>query len=676
MKRTSLIGLAALLLLCVSARPAPASAIIEALDLTGFRPSPIPGQVIAIVQKQFWDPRCSSVQYKVNTTLDPIPNPLGAPVISVADATPVLQRAAQAWTNIETSFIDLRVEGTSNNPGAARFDQVNEIMFRTDPGSFVVLERGTYTRAEETSDDILGEGMMFIRRTVLLADVTFSGGEDLDRDGDVDVSTATPICQDLDGDGDTEFPAGFYRAGTLFDTDIQFVTGADTRGAGGPPGVRFTVDPADIDDNPRSVDLYAVALQTFGLAQSIGHSMINQKSDRDGSGSMMFPFIDTGSADAERAVQELDIEAISTASAIYPEGSAETGPAALQAGDVAFNQRYGVITGEIRMGERGQPLIGASVFAVDRTTGEMVTTTISGTSRWSTLPTGFGARFLDPAWHVMNGNYRLVVPPGIYEIGVEPTEDQPAGHRHFNVHTIEAFDLLLDRFNEEFYSGDKESALERQPNHRGVVVVRAGETVEGIDIVINETRDLANFGTYDSTGFADAAPGTYYAVRFPVEQFLQADAAVGGGVLHGGAFLTAVKKTLDVPVFAEALLTTGRVNPDGTAVLDLEHPLAQQKNFAGQEFDFTPFYFENPVGLAQRIRTQIARGAIDNLFLVLRLPQDLESGPTIGLDGGGPNNDQPIYGLSYTSTDGQRFVPSTTHNFMFKLLVGKDPKGR
>ncbi|MFN0120419.1 MAG: hypothetical protein ACKV2V_07955, partial [Blastocatellia bacterium] len=69
-------------------------------------------------------------------------------------------------------------------------------------------------------------------------------------------------------------------------------------------------------------------------------------------------------------------------------------------------------------------------------------------------------------------------------------------------------------------------------------------------------------------------------------------------------------------------------------------------------------------------------GDIDNLFLVLRIP---ESGPypgvsnqppAIGLDGGVASNDVPINGLSYLSVNGgQTFVRNTTFNFRFGLVV-------
>ena len=53
----------------------------ESFDITGAPPSPIPGHLLARVIPIKWDARTIPVPYKINNTLDPVPNPLGAPFL-------------------------------------------------------------------------------------------------------------------------------------------------------------------------------------------------------------------------------------------------------------------------------------------------------------------------------------------------------------------------------------------------------------------------------------------------------------------------------------------------------------------------------------------------------------------------------------------------------------------
>src|SRR5262245_158880 len=164
---------------------------LKTFDLTNAQPSPIPGQVVAKLIGIKWDTRSIPVKYSMNNTLDPIPNPLGAPVLTLAQAQAALQTSFDSWNNIPTSFIDMRITGTTANPGLAGFDFVNELTFRTDAAF------GAIAVSPSTS---------------LIEDTTLADGDDLDGDGDSDVSDKITVCTDVDGDGDIEFPAGFYKA--------------------------------------------------------------------------------------------------------------------------------------------------------------------------------------------------------------------------------------------------------------------------------------------------------------------------------------------------------------------------------------------------------------------------------------------------------------------------------
>ena len=106
-----------------------AGGVLETINITGNVPSPLPGQIVARVVGIKWDVRSIPVQYRINSTLDPVPNPLdpGAPVLTVPQARTALQQSLDQWNNIPTSFIDMKIVGTVPNPGLVGFDMVNEL---------------------------------------------------------------------------------------------------------------------------------------------------------------------------------------------------------------------------------------------------------------------------------------------------------------------------------------------------------------------------------------------------------------------------------------------------------------------------------------------------------------------------------------------------------------------
>ena len=163
-----------------------AGGVLEAIDLTGNVPSPIPGQIIANIIGMKWDVRSIPVRYRVNDTQNPIPNPLGPAFLTVADATTVLQRSLDAWNDIPTSYIQMQIVGTRNNPGLIGFDMVNEITFRTAATFGAIASSASLT---------------------LIRDTAFTPGMSLDADGDSDVAAGITVATDVDGDGDIEFPA-------------------------------------------------------------------------------------------------------------------------------------------------------------------------------------------------------------------------------------------------------------------------------------------------------------------------------------------------------------------------------------------------------------------------------------------------------------------------------------
>ena len=106
----------------------------ESFDITGAGPSPIPGHLLARVIPIKWDARSMPIPYRVNNTLDPIPNPLGPAFLSVAQVSAALQDSWDAWNDIPTSYVNAQIVGTTGNLGLIQFDMINELTFRTAAG--------------------------------------------------------------------------------------------------------------------------------------------------------------------------------------------------------------------------------------------------------------------------------------------------------------------------------------------------------------------------------------------------------------------------------------------------------------------------------------------------------------------------------------------------------------
>ncbi len=624
--------------------PAMAGGALESFDITGAVPSPVAGHVTARVIGIRWDARCMPVQYVVNSTLNPVPNPLGAPVLSLADATTSMQGSFNSWNQIPTSFIDMRITGAVANPGVRGFDMKNELTFRTTAGFTAIASSPS---------------------TSLISDVTLVHGQGLDADADPDVSNAITVCADVDGDGDIEFPAGFYKAGTILDNDVQFNTKVSN-------GYRFTNSPAAMDTNTRSVDLNTIALHEFGHSLGLSHVLLNNKSASNGGGATMFPFIDTGDPGAEVDQGTLETDDIAWASHFYPEGSAASGPGALQAGDVDFDDVYGLIRGSVTHGVLNQPLAGASVSAIDRNTDAVFTTGYSGTTQLSYNPATGGLFFTNVAHNIVDGNYVMPVTKGNWAVAVEAVDGQPVPVTSVSFTTQIGGFYGQQNFNEEFWNGNNEGVIEKRAGESKNVHVNEGEVETGVNIITNRDINLANFGTRDFVGFTGNPAGRYFAVRIPASQVA---AANGGGdiTVQAALFNTVVTDNSVVPAFARALLTTGSVTGT-TATIDLANPLEEETGFIGADNDFAPLFFKNPHELGKRVKRLIADGT-DSFFVVLQLPTTTpfpgvsNAAPFIGLDGGVAVNDAPLFGYSYLSNDGVTWTRQPAFNFLFSLVL-------
>ena len=626
-----------------------AGGALETIDITGAGPSPIAGHLLAKVIGIKWDTRSIPVQYRMNNTLNPIPNPLGPAFLSVADATTALQASLDKWNNIPTSFINMQINGQVANPGLVGFDMVYELSFRTAAGFAAIASSPS---------------------TSLISDVTLVDGDQLDGDADSDVSSAITVATDVDNDGDIEFPAGFYKAGTILDNDVQFNTKVSN-------GLRFTVDPAQVDTVTRSVDLSCVATHEFGHSFGLSHVLDNQRSGTDGDGSTMFPFIDTGDPAAEVAQSSISPDDIAYASFYYPEGTAASGPGALQAGDVAFSSVYATITGELRHGVLNQPIAGGQLRAIDRQTGVGLVSAFSGTTNLSFNPANGGLFFVpNVAQAIPNGNYTIPVPAGNYDVQVEAVDGQPAaaGNISFTCQIGNFFGQ--QNFIEEFWNNNNEAAIEREPGDtkNASVVLSPGVARTGVNITTNSVFQIAGFGARTNIGFINPPAGGFiYAQQFPASQI----SALNGGnpvLIQAGLYDTNVVDASVPVVFAKAMLTTGVINPDTTATVNLATPLATQSLFVAQDGDFAPFYFKNPHDLSEIIRLGIANGSIQNLFLVIQIPSAPFAGvsnqpPLLGL-----STQAPILGRSFLSTNGGlTFNRRNDLNFRIALVASQIP---
>ena len=644
-KLTSIFLTSCMILMSVTSMRA--GGALESIDITAGAPSPIPGHILARVIGIRWDARSIPVQYRINNTLDPIPNPLGAAFLSVANAATTLQGSLNNWNNIPTSYIDMQIVGTTNNPGLVGFNMINEISFRTAAGFTAIASSPS---------------------TSLISDTTLVDGDLIDGDGDPDVSSAITTAQDVDNDGDIEFPAGFYKAGTILDNDVQFNTKVSN-------GFRFTTDPAQADAVTRSVDLNCVATHEFGHSFGLSHVLDNQNSATDGDGSTMFPFIDTGDPAAELAQGSPAPDDIAFASYFYPEGSTATGPGALQAGDVRFTNAYGLISGELRHGVLNQPVAGAQVRAISRDTGVSMVSAFTGTTNLSFNPLNGGLFFVPTvAAAIPNGNYTIPVPTGNYNVQIEAVDGSPAAAGNISFTCQIGSFFGQQNFIEEFYNNNSEGALERDAGDDKNVHVNVGETHSGVNLVTNDVFTISGFGARTNIGFINPPAGGFiYAQQFPASQI----SALNGGnpaLLQAGLFDTVPLDNSVPVVFARAMLVKGVINPDTTATLDLAAPLASESLFVAQDTDFAPFYFKNPHDLSETVRLGIANGSIQNLFLVIQIrpapfPGISAQPPLLGL-----STQAPILGRSFLSTNGGlTFTRRNDLNFRISMVASQIP---
>ncbi|MDZ7628966.1 MAG: matrixin family metalloprotease [Parvularculaceae bacterium] len=591
MKRI-LIGVSAL---AIAATQAQAGGRLDTFKFTG-ESNFIPGFEDVEVVGIFWDDRCTNVSY----TVDDIP------AIGVAGTTipasvwsGVMQTAFDSWNNIPTSYIEMNVVGdpvTIGN-GVRRFDFINELTFETPAGS------GFLASSPSTS---------------LQADATFVAGDDIDGDGDSDVfdtgATSVSTCHDFDADGDIEFPAGDYLAGTILDNDVQYnnlLAGA---------GIVWELTPTSTlaGQTQRPTDIETVAVHEFGHSHGLAHSFINQISINDGTGSTMFPFIDIDDRFSEEGGRTLHADDIAWSSFIYPEGKVEgSAPSAVQPGDIAFQNAYKVIRGSYTQGGFG--VLGGNISATETgANGRTLVSAYSGLAR--AFSDGTGVFVGDLTNSVISDQYVLPVPRGTYVLAMQALDGDPAATGNISITAQIGGILGQHGYPEEFRSsGPLESEIETNPGQSTPVNTRVRDqnninVATNIDVTLRNAGALTNIGTGAAIGVTDVI----YAERFSnaaVLSLLNSGATMTTATYRTGVFDASV-----VSVWKRASVRLGRVNTDGTATLGAT--LFGRNNFIGQDGDSTPLFFSNPTTVSANALAALQADPTLDVFVVLEALND------------------------------------------------------
>ena len=589
-----------LLAACLSCLGAQANPL-QALDYSQGAPSPIPGQVLAVPVSLRWNDNCLPLKYRMNSSIDPIPNAHNAELLPLAQAVAGVRQAMKSWSEIPTSYIDMKLEGTTASTQFPSMDFTNEV-------SFVAAS----VEQDYTAASIL---------QWFPADVTLTGGEDIDEDGDADVSAALETCGDVDGDGDHEIPAGFYKTGTIFENDVVFTD-----------SYQFLVSAQALLDPTRDdgtfEDLVGIAAHELGHSLGLNHTMVTEIGGHDGTGSSVAdgPFGGIGSKLARRSLSEEDK---ARASHHYPEGSAASGPAALQRGDVAFKQRYSIVSGDVH-NAFGRPLVGASVFARNYQ-GEIVSSAIAGRIAVSVDPaTGFASFITQGAGGVVDSSYELPVPKGFYQVGIESVDFTPypffsLGSSGLDVNYYcqtmgftACAGLLYGHqfFREEYWSGPLESGQENSFGF-ALPVLALGPSYKNVDFVVDANINLVEINNIDSLAWTQA--GSMLAARMSRESILAVDQ--GKGILvQAATFLVNHFEAGRVPKFASAMITTGKVAADGSAQIDVKTPLVRVAPFIAQDEEDSPLYVPNARLVGDYVRDRMPKDR--DLFLVLEVTKE------------------------------------------------------
>jgi len=554
----------------------------------------------------FWDERCASVEYTFNSNVGA--NPGTGAEISPEDLADIVQTGLDRWNDNPSSYIDMNVTNVTDLGNRPRIggDFINEVTFITPPGFTALASSPSFS---------------------LTQDQTFAVGEDLDGDGDSDVfdpvAADRNTCFDFDGDGDIEFPAGDYAAGTILDNDVQFGS-----------GVLWETTPT----NGGGADVDAVSTHEFGHSHGLSHAITNQTGDNDGTSSTMFPFISTAEANSEGAQRTPNADDLAASAHIYQEGNGTTEISEIQPGDIAFDDAYALISGTASFDAAGTPLPGAAVKAIDFRSQSVAAQTYSGRTSAFETPTGGLAAFPES---LVSGDYELpVLRNNLYTVEIEALDGQPVATGSVSTSAIIAGILGVNEFPDEAVRrGVTERAVEVEPLRASLLSIRRSNAVNNLDIVANtETiQRNSNPATFVGTGAIFGANDIVYAEMFDrteVSELL----ATGNVPVSGGAETFMFGEDASTAIFSDAQLAIGTV--DATGTVNITQVLSSEQDVAGQDDDTATFAFNRTRALPFQIRRAFNADPNAQLFFILEL-NDVVIGPNsgfplafVGVDGG------------------------------------------
>lgn len=544
----------------------------------------------------FWDERCASVEYTFNDNVGA--NPGTAVEISPEDLVDIVQTGLDRWNDNPSSYIEMNVTNVTDLGNRPRVggDFINEVTFITPPGFGPLASSPSFSLTE---------------------DQTFAVGEDLDGDGDSDVfdpvAADRNTCFDFDGDGDIEFPAGDYAAGTILDNDVQFNS-----------LVVWETTPT----NTGGTDVDATSTHEFGHSHGLSHAITNQTGDNDGTSSTMFPFISSGAANSEGAQRTLNSDDLAASAHIYPEGNGTTEISEIQPGDIAFDEAYSLISGTVSLDASGIPLPAAAVKAIDFRAQSVASQTYSG--RTSAFETETGGLVVFPE-SLVSGDYELpVLRNNLYTVEIEALDGDPVAVGSVSTNAVITSIFGLNTFPDEAVRrGVTERAVEVEPLRASLISIRGSNSESGLDIVANTETIQRNSGpaTFVGSGAIFGANDIIYAEMFDrtaVSQLL----AAGNVPVSGGAQTFLFGEDASTTIFSDAQLAIGEVDP-ATGTVSITQVLSSEQDVAGQDDDTASFAFNRTRALPFQIRRAFNANPNAQLFFILEL-NDVEIGPNSG----------------------------------------------
>lgn len=527
-----------------------------------------------------WDDRCTTVPYVLNSAA--LPNAGTALEVSIDELAALMEEAFDAWNRNPASFIRFELAEIRDTGNAQRgFDMINEITFST-PASFAALASSPSTSLQQ--------------------DAFIPAGTDINGDGIADFFDPGELGIDhcfIDDDGRLKHPAGFYQAGTILENDVQFSS-----------LLLWATEPT-----PGIADIGAVALHEFGHSHGLAHAFLNQISETERFGSTMFPFISIQIPEAEAAIRQLHEDDLAWSAFVYPRAKGADGPAAVGPGEIAFDQAYQVVRGEISNSD-GLGIPGANVYAVNQAGNRIAVGAHAGQVR---VVSPFGSPqifLLNPQAGIISGNYSLPLPRGNYQIFLQSPD--VAGATGANISTTSLIGGLygLVGFDEEgLDSRQREGAFERQPGKARNIVVRPGTSAPpAVNGIINESIALQDFTAVTNAGTGAAlTDGVTYAQRYPNATLLPLLDL--GAEITTATFEVSALDAATAPRFRRAVVALGRVQEDG--LVSIEREIVEQRDFVAQNGDLSPFYLSNANGVARAVQQKLRRDPTLDLFVLL-----------------------------------------------------------